>query len=405
MAEYGFLPPELTYNNDGHPLYTTVFTLPDQTPLKLEYVYETDATADVELKNTATIAGRTSDDANVTQQKVNGGSTASQASLTIHKVDKRNNLYGLPGAEFSLEYLNGSTWQNFNSDAAPYKVDDHGNLTFSFSSTDGTTDLWQNVLYRLTEVKAPDGYSVETDASGNKKHYYFIYQKQGSDKLDAYYAATKYNDNITPPPGSGIPLRSEVLFYTSGQSNDLFVPNTANSLTIIKNWKNKDGSFLRADQVNMDAVDVQLYCYKQGEKIDAAVKYGDVFQLTKKGNWTTTVDIDEPYREGYIFFIKETNVSASRFTVVYNQPEGVQVGGTLTFTNTDTGFSDYELPSTGGTGTLPYTAVGGTMMLSALAYSFIHRKRRHEGRQMTKLHFPAGRPGLSPRPPSAKFTR
>ena len=42
--------------------------------------------------------------------------------------------------------------------------------------------------------------------------------------------------------------------------------------------------------------------------------------------------------------------------------------------------SDYELPSTGGSGTLPYTAVGSTMMLSALAYSFIHRKRRREGR-------------------------
>lgn len=48
--------------------------------------------------------------------------------------------------------------------------------------------------------------------------------------------------------------------------------------------------------------------------------------------------------------------------------------------NTPNDNSGYELPSTGGTGTLPYTAVGGTMMLSALAYSFIHRKRRREGR-------------------------
>ena len=48
--------------------------------------------------------------------------------------------------------------------------------------------------------------------------------------------------------------------------------------------------------------------------------------------------------------------------------------------NTPNDNSDYVLPSTGGTGTLPYTAVGGTMMLSALAYSFIHRKRRREGR-------------------------
>lgn len=56
----------------------------------------------------------------------------------------------------------------------------------------------------------------------------------------------------------------------------------------------------------------------------------------------------------------------------------VTAGGYLYLTNEKS--QDYELPSTGGTGTLPYTAVGGTMMLSALAYSFIHRKRRHEGR-------------------------
>lgn len=56
----------------------------------------------------------------------------------------------------------------------------------------------------------------------------------------------------------------------------------------------------------------------------------------------------------------------------------VTAGGYLYLTNEKT--QVYELPSTGGSGTLPYTAVGGTMMLSALAYSFIHRKRRREGR-------------------------
>lgn len=378
-AEYGFIPPELTYNKDNHPIYTTVFTLPDQTPLKLEYVYETDATAEVDLKNTATIAGiEKGDDANVTQKKVEGGSTASQASVTIHKVDKRNNLYGLPGAEFSLECYDKSSggWKNFNSDGTSYKVDENGNLTFNFSSTAGTVDLQQNVLYRLIEVKAPDGYSAETDATyGGNKRYYFIYQGTGSDAEAAYNSAVGNSVQA-----SEVPSKDKVNFFTSGQSNDLYVPNTANSLTIIKNWKDKDGSFLAGDAVNMDEVDVQLYCYEKNADRTTAVKYGKVFQLTKKGNWTTTVDIDADHREGYIFYIEELNVNESRFTVAYNQPEGVQVGGTLTFTNTDTGFSDYELPSTGGTGTLPYTAVGGTMMLTALAYSFIHRKRRREGR-------------------------
>lgn len=380
-AEYGFTPPKLTYNGDSHPIYTTVFTLPDQTPLKLEYVYETDATAEVDLKNTATIAGiEKGDDANVTQKKVEAGSTASQASVTIHKVDKRNNLYGLPGAEFSLECYDKSSggWKNFNSDGTSYKVDKNGNLTFYFSSTEGTADLKQNTLYRIIEVTVPTGYSAETDATyGGNKRYYFIYQGTNFNQQDAYYSAV--GNNGEGATEKEVPPKNEVNFFASRQSNDLYVPNTANSLTIIKNWKDKDGKFLRADQVKMDTVDVQLWYYESSKNISTAKPYKTI-QLRADEGWTTTVPIEEAYREGYIFFIKETNVSASRFIVAYNQPEGVQVGGTLTFTNKDTGFADYELPSTGGTGTLPYTAVGGTMMLSALAYSFIHRKRRREGR-------------------------
>lgn len=65
----------------------------------------------------------------------------------------------------------------------------------------------------------------------------------------------------------------------------------------------------------------------------------------------------------------------------YKLAEGQMFGSFYYYCeNTPNDNSDYVLPSTGGTGTLPYTAVGGTMMLSALAYSFIHRKRRRERR-------------------------
>lgn len=66
----------------------------------------------------------------------------------------------------------------------------------------------------------------------------------------------------------------------------------------------------------------------------------------------------------------------------YKLAEGQKFGSFYYYycENTPNDNSDYVLPSTGGTGTLPYTAVGGTMMLTALAYSFIHRKRRREGR-------------------------
>lgn len=76
--------------------------------------------------------------------------------------------------------------------------------------------------------------------------------------------------------------------------------------------------------------------------------------------------------------MKETATGAN-YDVIYTN-NNVKGTGTILVTNKEKENTGYELPSTGGTGTLPYTAVGGTMMLSALAYSFIHRKRRHEGR-------------------------
>ena len=82
----------------------------------------------------------------------------------------------------------------------------------------------------------------------------------------------------------------------------------------------------------------------------------------------------------YYFYIPDTNETKYPKKLPYdlNGYHVVPAGGYFYLTNEKT--QVYELPSTGGAGTLPYTAVGGTIMLSALAYSFIHRKRRREGR-------------------------
>ena len=367
--EYSYTQPVLGKDGNGYPTYTTTFTLPDSTPLVLEYEYVTNATANINLSNEAKISGGSASVKDFELTKVGASSIVHQAKLTVYKVDKRNYSNALKGATFALDRFNSVTggWDSVQHEAG---VDANGTLTFYFASTDG---LQENTLYRLTEVTAPAGYSKASAP------YYFIYQASGYDEATAYNAAVgSYASNSA----AGVPESNTVLFCANGKASELFVPNTANSLTIIKHWRDKDNNTLTAAQAKLDEVEVYLYCYKTSVGEGTATPYPNqkTVTLRKSENWTATVPIADEYLNDYTFYIKEKDGNSSRFTVVYDQPEGVTVGNTLTFTNTETDNADYELPSTGGSGTLPYTAVGGTMMLTALAYSFIHRKRRREGR-------------------------
>lgn len=368
-VEYGYTRPVLGTDSSGYPTYTTTFTLPDSTPLVLEYEYVTNATANINLSNEAKISGGSASIKDFELEKVGASSTVHQAKLTVYKVDKRNYSNALTGATFDLDRFDSSTggWVSVQNEAV---VDAKGTLTFYFASTDGLKD---NTLYRLTEVTAPAGYSKASAP------YYFIYQASGSDEAAAYSAAVGGYSGAADVPAQNA---ANLLYCANGKASELFVPNTANSLTIIKHWRDKDNNTLTAAQAKLDEVEVYLYCYKTSEGKDTATLYPhqNTVTLEKSKDWTATVPIADDYLNDYTFYIKEKDGNSSRFTVVYDQPEGVTVGNTLTFTNTETDNADYELPSTGGTGTLPYTAVGGTMMLTALAYSFIHRKRRREGR-------------------------
>ena len=158
--------------------------------------------------------------------------------------------------------------------------------------------------------------------------------------------------------------------------------NDSNRLTLVKQWYDKDNNLLAAEK---QPDSIQLELWRSATKLDPntqvdttnAEKVQDI-TLTKADNWTYDYPIPDGYAN-YYYYVKEVQ-SGANYKVSYTGNDGVQYGGTIVITNTETEDADYELPSTGGTGTLPYTAVGGTMMLSALAYTIIHRKRRREGR-------------------------
>ena len=203
---------------------------------------------------------------------------------------------------------------------------------------------------------------------GSNNAVYVIFADADSNQTAAQaWTSTKKPDDLQ---------QSEVVICTGGQQKNYTVENTRIWLTIQKFWQDKDGKAISGPE---EDVTVHLYRYADGNsKENRDSSFDRTITLKKKDNWTY---VFEDVEKGYFYYIEEVS-TGGKYDVTYSESNktGVKNGGLLTLTNKEKDSAGYELPSTGGTGTLPYTAVGGTMMLSALAYSFIHHKRRREGR-------------------------
>lgn len=349
--------------------YTMELTVPDQRALVLKYTYKTSADVQdkVKLDNTALLNGKWEADRNHTLQDINAGGYVSQTKLVVHKVDSSNQANGLEGAKFSLYWLDKTTGEWKTTEKQNYTSDENGQFTIWLGHKELNADV--DTLYKLVEEAAPDGYRKTS------KPYYFIFADQDETDAEAYNKAL--NSITTDAGGNTLPslTDSNLMICIYNEQSDLYISNERSKLIIQKFWTNQ---YNEQTEPKEESVTVDLYKYKKdtdranGEKVMSII-------LNNGNSWTATYnDLDE----GYLYYIKEASTD-NKYEVTYSSSNetGVENGGVLTLTNKEKPETPgYELPSTGGTGTLPYTAVGGTMMLTALAYSFIHRKRRREGR-------------------------
>ena len=359
--------------------YRLTVGVPNSHAYVLEYAYRNTCGNSYWMSNKATLHGKTSKVNNIQMQVATAQGEAHSAGLTLHKVDSRNITTPLEGAEFKLQWFDPSDGTYKDVQTATTNENGDISLTFSAGSTGVTPGLNAagniirpyNYLYKLTETKAPAGYRKDDSWA-----FYFIWTSEASQKDAAYRAAVSGNESsIVVDPNN-------INYYFGSAAVPLQLTNESNRLTLVKQWYDKDNNLLPADK-QPNSVDVEL---RRSENKLAAntpvdntnTELVEEITLTKADKWTYNYEIPDAYAN-YYYYVKEVQSGAS-YKVSYTGNDGVQHGGTIVITNTETEDTGYELPSTGGTGTLPYTAVGGTMMLSALAYSFIHRKRRREGR-------------------------
>ena len=113
--------------------------------------------------------------------------------------------------------------------------------------------------------------------------------------------------------------------------------------------------------------------------------YGGPVTLTAGGENAYTYtwrDLPDKVNETPVYYTVQEVDAPDGYTVTYLNNNGIQTG-VIVITNKETppppGDDGFELPSTGGTGTTPFTAVGGAMALAALVCGAC-RKRRRERR-------------------------
>ena len=356
--------PSSSVNSDGQNVYTMTFVLPDERAFVLEYEYFTNAkNQKVELKNAAQLSGGGESEESTKLKEVNGWASVKQNRLALYKVDSDNENIGLAGAVFRMYKFNATTGQWDTGTVLP-DTDATGTLSLTIGDYGITTDT----LYKLVEDTAPAGYAKTS------KEFFFIWTaNENEDEQTAYNTAVG-------PHGSaaGIPAFDASFVYKYNSSQELYIPNERNELTIQKFWVDENGKTLTGSEVTETSVSVQLYRYlKNGGSRDQAEKVGEPITLTSTKNWTYV------YRQvdsGYYYFIQELG-TGQQYDVIYsaNNNPGVENGGLLTMTNKKKA-GGYVLPSTGGAGTKLYTAGGGALMLAALVCG-VCRKRRRERRE------------------------
>lgn len=374
-----------TYDSPNH---TMTVTVPDELACVLEYTYQISypSSTEVTVKNHANLIGL--EEKWVDTHVVNYDSTATVrfSKFDLNKVDSNDYLVTLPGATFQLAKYNKTTGKF--EEVCTLKTNSSGQINFGLLDSSATAEiptmssaqLLCSTLYRIVETDAPTGYAL------SKSPIYLLWGAFSNTKrADAFNAATGESFIHDASEYDKWLNCNDVTYLARGDISAVYVPNTANSITVAKHWLDTDGKTeLALNKVNSTytaTVELRRKVYQWGNLQPNDELYTTV-TLDSSNNWsyswnnlplTDSADSSITYK----YYVKEKACSG---TFKYDLNNTGITGGTILLYNQVPEDANYELPSTGGSGTLPYTAVGGTMMLSALAYSFIHRKRRHEGR-------------------------
>lgn len=341
--------------------------LPDGTPMILEYEYQVELNLpdgyvipsaltvnnSVELEGTNYRDYESGSDVKWEEQQTSGGVDRARTYL-IYKVSRGNYGELLPGAEFALSEYSAGEWIYKTT----YTTDEEGKIKIWWQEKGEDFHYTKNTLYRLTESKAPDGYLLPENPEGKAIYFYF------SDLSDTEHVLP---DDL---PDTAVDLmRSSQISYVENEKN-------TTEITLDKKWLDKDG---KPDAGHDGNIRVDVYRKENTDGEDEGAVYKTV-QITSSNDWKMTLS-DLPKtgtnesgeKVTYVYYVKEH--ANPNYDVSYENNGGI-TSGTITITNKLRENPSYELPETGGTGTIWFTTGGITLMSAALLCGSVLRRRR-----------------------------
>ena len=337
--------------------------VPDETAIVMQYECEIDPGTAVtpELSNSVYLNDTKKDGIKTEVQHNSSGATVKMGQLLLNKMDSYTGM-PLKGAQFSIEYYDKQKekWTPWDTRS----TGESGKITLGVTTTGESNTLKTDTLYRLVEMEAPANYKLD------QTPHYVLFAQETEDHETAYRAATGTANNLIV---DGVTVeKNSIVFGSDVKTTTMEIRNTYQELTVVKSWLDKDTG--KSVEAPVTEVKVQLYCVNKDSGEKTAV--GEEVSLNSENKWSYTwpsTDTPATDNDGNPCYYMVEEATTGSWTLETSNNNGIQTGKIYLRNYV---YSGYELPSTGGMGTVPFAAVGG--MLTVGAALLLAKRKKHE---------------------------
>lgn len=314
--------------------------IPDETALIFEYAYKVyldeskvNGSYTPYIYNKATLMGTDSstDDNGLNanwKEVTTSGSSASNKTLILYKVDSRNYGLTLDGAEFTLYQYNGTEYEASNHVFATKD----GKLNIHWPEKDTDYQFQYNTAYYIVETKPPPGYTLSDD----RTEYYF------------YFSNSESSIDLLPDEfiGTDLSISTQIVYC----ENEKPIVQVA----VDKKWQDEEGNTL--DVTDLPSIEIELWRYgipddKWNEYINKepsvdlktqvkATNWGGYWwdeTLSIKENSTITITLTNQYGANASGNIPELYYNDQLITFTKTNPKGTIYEWTGSFIVTEGG--------------------------------------------------------------------